>query len=401
MKEIIIVYGNMGSGKSTFSRSLKKHLPSYQYVCLDDYRKDNFGEVLEDGHNTHEFEHKVARKTKAAIKDHQQVIYETTGGTRFFKEIYADFIRNQYKLYIVHIHCPPAICLERHMKREQDGHFHVVPVYKKRLDPKEYIERLEDRSAWIKADLVLNSEKYKPHELIKQFFQKFNAKGSNPELRQIIKDFDYSTGLKWFNDHVEGKFFVKEMLSSGEDDFNRARLKKELHQVLDQLESSAPTSLHKPVPERSRRKPTGRDTTPPQATITPAVTVKVTERAAQSPEELELKEKWLPLYSKASMVFGQLDLIEDDGKRKQACFEVLDLMDRVSEVWQEADFVKVHGKKPEYIDQGMDDMTPEQMSKRIRTLRTYISKAKKGKLKKENIPTWEAEKAELERRVSA
>src|SRR5690606_21780122 len=244
MKEIIAVYGNMGSGKSTFAKALNKQLPDYKYICLDDYRRDHFADVLDEDHSSFEFEKKVKKEMEDQLGRYSKIIYETTGGTDFFRKMYYEFVKQQYSVTLVKIACPLDECLRRHEKRERRGHFHVVPKYKKELSPYEAIRKFDEKSAWIRPDVVLDSGKHYADELLSQFMLSFSKEDKGSELRKLIADFDYDRALAWYKQHVEGKFFIKQLLDKGEDDYNRGKLKAELNLALQSLESQ-------PLPEPS------------------------------------------------------------------------------------------------------------------------------------------------------
>ncbi|MFN3802185.1 hypothetical protein [Belliella pelovolcani] len=213
------------------------------------------------------------------------------------------------------------------------------------------------------------------------------------ELQSIIKDFNYEKALKWYLQHVQGKFFIKEMLQKGEDPFNVLKLKKELNLVLDSL----PDLIQKlnPIPDQDQ----SLDDEVPKGNLKPKI--KVVDFAAKSRDELIVDDEWKTLYKEAAYYHTQLDHITDPIERRDAAFKILDLMDEVEKLWAKRDFIQQYGQLPTFEDHGIESLDPRQMSKRISTVRTYISKARKGKLNAEKIPTWEAEIQELERRLQS
>lgn len=393
MKTIIIVTGNMGSGKSTFCKLLRDKLPGYAYICLDDFRKKRFADVLTEQHDPLQFEREVAKATEREFDQHDKIIYETTGATRFFKDMYYRLIANRHRVYLVRIDCPSELCLKRHRTREQNGHFHVVPQYGKGLTAEELINRYAEKTRWIRPDLVLDSKALLPGQLIARFLRAYFPKDKEQELCQLIADFHYQECLDWFKRNVPGKVFVKETLSSGEDDFNRLKLKKELNEHLDQLQNTPQDPV--PSPSAARQQTSHKEMD--------AVAEKPGTHAKPSTSDLDstnysepTREEWAPLYKEANFLFIELEHETDEDKRKEMAFRILDLMDEVQQLWDKADFVKKYGQLPNFDKSGIDNLSESQMTKRIHTLRTYISKARKGKLKKDRIPEWEAEKKELE-----
>ncbi len=199
------------------------------------------------------------------------------------------------------------------------------------------------------------------------------------ELQKILADFHYDTALTWFKTHVTGKYFIKDLLSSGEDPFNRKKLIDELRAIEDTFPKAKPDLLSTPVQEISA---------PPLVASAPA-----------SLDLALIDQEWKPKYKEANHYFERLEFLETEQERKEAAFRILDLMDEVEQIWQKKDFVQKFGQVPEFSDPGIDGLSVAQMVTRINTLRSYISKANKGKLSKDKTPVWEAEKIELERRV--
>lgn len=203
------------------------------------------------------------------------------------------------------------------------------------------------------------------------------------ELQSILSNFDYDRGLEWFKSHVSGKYFIKELLSQGEDRYNRSKLMEELREI----ESSFAPAQEKNNPSPSRSTPL------------PKSPVGISEYVPETMELAKLASEWKPLYKEANHYFETIGYLQSAEDRKEAAFKILDLMDEVSRIWARKDFLETHGQLPQFESQGIEQLTPVQISTRINTLRTYISKANKGKLNADNIPKWEAEKAELERRM--
>jgi hypothetical protein len=208
------------------------------------------------------------------------------------------------------------------------------------------------------------------------------------ELQSILHDFDYGRALAWFKKHVSGKFFVKELLDKGEDPYNRKKLIEELRAIEEgMIPKESPLDTLHSTPEVHSSE---------QRVLSEPVVV---TSAPPTLSEALLDEQWKPLYKEANHYFETIGFLPTPEERKEAAFKILDLMDEVERIWDEKEFVRKHGQRPDFPDQGIESLTTAQMVTRINTLRSYISKANKGKLKKERIPEWEAEKAELERRV--
>ncbi|PRY90581.1 AAA family ATPase [Mongoliibacter ruber] len=418
MKKIIVVYGNMGSGKSTFSKKLKEVLSKFEYICLDDFRRKLKDQYLEQ--NNFDFEKEVANQTANALSAANNIIYEATGATRFFREKYSAFLREKQEVFTVKIQCNAKTCLDRHLKRKASGRAHIIPQFKNQKTDAEMVEWFEAKANWIKPDLILDSEMYSVEQMLTIFKSRYFGDPGKDDVKKLLKEFNYDKALEWFKAHVEGKFFLKEMLSSSSDAFNVMKLKRELQNL---LQEEVPVPVSAPVPSLS---------TPPRKLSTPAeedledriqeITAaldehyedlvadletkveqakapKIVEEASSSPEELKLDTEWKPVYKEAYHYFTLLDPEKSPEDCKNLAFKILDLMDDVEKVWAQKDFLQKHGQLPNYDLAGPDQMTVEQMATRIRTIRTYISKAKKGILSDTKIPEWESEMAELERRV--
>lgn len=228
------------------------------------------------------------------------------------------------------------------------------------------------------------------------------------ELQSIIDEFDYEKALEWYKKHVQGKFFIKELLSKGKDQYNILKLKKELNEALAALQ---PEPISRPISNRQLKEELEelaedlKDEIREDADsyrhqiFEKKAPIRLVENAAANKDEFLLDGEWKPKYKEANFLFGRLEFTDDVEKRKKMAFAILDLMDEVEEAWQKKDFLKVHGQLPNYENAGIEQLTPDQHATRIRTLRTYISKARKGKLDATRIPDWEGEIAEHERRL--
>lgn len=214
------------------------------------------------------------------------------------------------------------------------------------------------------------------------------------QLQSILANFDYFTALEWFKSHVTGKYFVKELLSKGEDQYNRTKLITELRAIEETFVQAKPEDLINPTVESRHAQLAvaykGRQE---------SKKTRVIESAAPTLDLALLDEEWKPKYKEANHYFERLEFLHTEEERKEAAFRILDLMDEVEQIWRKKDFIKQFGTTPDFPNLGIEALSTAQMVTRINTLRSYISKANKGKLSKDKIPTWEAEKSELERRV--
>lgn len=205
------------------------------------------------------------------------------------------------------------------------------------------------------------------------------------ELQQLLDSWDYDASLAWFKKHVEGKFFLKTMLSKGTDVYNAQKLKSELFEVLHSLPEESYTSLRGGTTKQSPEKG-GTHNKP-----------KIVNQAAETIEELHLNQEWKPLYKEASFYHSELSPDNSEEENRKLAFKILETMDEVEKIWKERDFVRQYGVKPDFEFQGLESLSPAKLLNRRNTLRTYISKANKGKLNAEKVPEWEAQLAEVEK----
>ena len=203
------------------------------------------------------------------------------------------------------------------------------------------------------------------------------------ELQRILNEFDYEKALAWYKKHVQGKFFLKELFAKSEDAYNVQKLKSELNDI-----------LHTLSPEPAELKELAKADIPDAK---PAL--QLVEKAAATPEEFHLDKEWKPIFKEANYRFQQITEDMTDVERKELAFAVLNQMDEVEVFWKQKAFLQKFGVSPDFEFQGLESLSPTQMQRRVLTLRTYITKAKKGKGKLEKIPEWEAEIEELERRM--
>jgi dephospho-CoA kinase len=409
MKKIIVIIGNMASGKSTASKLLAQRLPNYQYICQDDFRNEKTDLYLEIENK--EFELQVSDNAIQAINRYSKIIYESTGATRFFRDRYYEFLNKGHELFVVRIKCRPTTCYQRFLKRRAEGKNHLVPIFKVSKTPMEMINLFEKKSQWVKANLEIDSEKFSTEQIVDQIIKAYPGESPHLELEELIKHFNYAKALAWINTHVTGQNFLKEMLANGEDKFNTVKIKKLLNEQLELQKNPAP----KKAPISKASKTYNEDEI--EDLVNDAIEEKVEdlreeireeireefqelkEKATQAKNEEELDALWKPIYKEANHYFTIIDFEQDADKRKEIAFKILDMMDEVEAIWAKRDFKKKFGVMPEFQDKGIDNLTIEQMATRIRTLRTYITKAHKGKLKPERIPEWKAEIEELERRL--
>ncbi len=168
----IIVYGNIASGKSTFSKNLISILKDYTYVCLDRIRVDMKNTYTDMNPLIREIQ--CEQECIDMIFKNKLVLYETTAATTFFKNLILR-IKSEFKTYFIFISCSIATCQKRYEIRKRIGHVQILPPYKKTLPINELLYRFEVKMYNVSKDLTLNSEALTPEQMIYSlinFFEK-------------------------------------------------------------------------------------------------------------------------------------------------------------------------------------------------------------------------------------
>lgn len=80
-KICLVVYGNIASGKSTFSKNILEILRDYNYVCQDKIRLEWYNKYPEINGITRE--RKCEEDCLKQILKSRLLVYETTGATLF------------------------------------------------------------------------------------------------------------------------------------------------------------------------------------------------------------------------------------------------------------------------------------------------------------------------------
>lgn len=113
----------------------------------------------------------------------------------------------------------------------------------------------------------------------------------------------------------------------------------------------------------------------------------------------KLQLEWREQYAEGAALHAKLKLV-DEGVRYEYAQRILELDQLTQEIWRKLDYFKDNGvlpeepKEKEKVDNAT--RTTVDLIQRRNTLRSYISKANKGKKPKEHIPKWEIELKEVE-----
>ena len=165
MKTCIVVFGNIASGKSTFSRQLLEHFPDYRHICIDNFR-------LEAATRTNLLpiqREKLAKKLcLEAINQADSIILETTAASQFWETMWFALRQVGFKIMSVKIDCPVNICVQRFNNRKFEGHKSVVPPFK----TKSIVQMMYDieyKRKLVKADIVIHSATASPEDMVASF----------------------------------------------------------------------------------------------------------------------------------------------------------------------------------------------------------------------------------------
>ena len=116
----IIVTGNIASGKSSASHLLQE-ITGYDIICLDKFRL----ELYKAGMHGIALERAAEKNCLASNSD--QVIYESTGTTLFYKRMMRELFYSR-KLIHIHISTKPELC-EYRFRIRNENQFQVAPPY--------------------------------------------------------------------------------------------------------------------------------------------------------------------------------------------------------------------------------------------------------------------------------
>lgn len=122
---VIIITGNIASGKSTVSEYFRNKYPDYTYLCIDQVRID----LYHEGMHGFALEREAERVMLALASAHEHLIYESTGNTLFFRRMRKEAIFSRPVTHY-HVKCDPEEC-EYRFKIRKKTKFQVAPPYNK------------------------------------------------------------------------------------------------------------------------------------------------------------------------------------------------------------------------------------------------------------------------------
>ena len=207
-------------------------------------------------------------------------------------------------------------------------------------------------------------------------------------IAHLIKHFHYENALTLYRQYGQSKALLA-MFERSETDFNA----KKLVEFLKEL-STTPS----PTPDPS---PTGEGSKTPPVGGGGAGLYDLSKYATAPPEIQELVKEIKRSYRIKDSLFAQLELFADDLQRCEAALEILDLAERIQEIWVILLHFDNHKAMPivelgpakiqvAYTDIG-------DLYKRKATLIANISRDKKRK--PEKVKDWESELQEVLKKI--
>jgi predicted ABC-type ATPase len=158
MKQVIVIFGNIASGKSTVSQLLAKALPTHKLINLDAFRVEVFRAKQGNGpiHADQIAQDLCLNEMKRTSRP---IIYETTAVTRFSDRAFAYLRSRGYQLVFVHLRCSPETCLSRYQARKLEGHVQAPFAYGgKKSDIWQSIGYFHDEQARIRPNVHFDTE---------------------------------------------------------------------------------------------------------------------------------------------------------------------------------------------------------------------------------------------------
>jgi|WetSurMetagenome_2_1015567.scaffolds.fasta_scaffold06711_4 shikimate kinase len=133
MKNIFILIGPKGSGKSYVGRLLEKEL-SIPFLRVEPlFLRINRGRSVLDPEYAREGYAEVRKEVGHILRREKSVIFETTGVSAQFTVLLAD-LRSEYTVKLIRIDAPEDLCRLRVKTRNPDGHLTVSDAQLERIN---------------------------------------------------------------------------------------------------------------------------------------------------------------------------------------------------------------------------------------------------------------------------
>ena len=161
-KNVYILVGPKGSGKSYIGRILEKHYGieflRVEQLLIEHIRENGLpdGPLSKDGFDVEE------EAIRGILERENAVISEVTGSSIYLQDFLTN-LGNLYDLKLIHIVCPLDVCVSRVQRRAAKDHFEVAD---------DALRRINEKSAKIQLNWDLeidNSGAASSEQLISQF----------------------------------------------------------------------------------------------------------------------------------------------------------------------------------------------------------------------------------------
>jgi hypothetical protein len=188
----------------------------------------------------------------------------------------------------------------------------------------------------------------------------------------IKSERDYSEGCKLFKQYGESTF-LNNLFASGDDEYNRDRLIRELRKLSEDFVTSVQRPISKQViiPGGISLFPAASFTSYSEPVLKPVDTSKL-------PEELQiLSIKKGQLYKEACHLHTRLEFVASDEERMRNANRIVKIFEEMQLIWNEIDYFQEYGVIRPKTGKNLEDLSPIQLMKRKNSVRTYITKIKK------------------------
>lgn len=206
------------------------------------------------------------------------------------------------------------------------------------------------------------------------------------QFEAINTRWDYDKALMLCEPYIKNQVLLS-LLKSRKNSFNESKLRELFHEIKDDF-----TRLVKSQPNTQKTNPS-------------PVHAPKQEQVEYQNQPLEIKA----LISERMHYFKQYEVcifkIRDPeiskATRATLAHEALDFIDKVQAIWQKLDYYNQHGTfPPEKMPIQITLTDKADLSRRKNTLRTYLSKIKKGKMAAEKKEAYQAELEEINRKLN-
>lgn len=233
MRGIIVVIGNICSGKSSLVNALRTRYKELTPLILDDYRR-KYGDGSKEGEN------EAFAQLVAASKAAHLGVAEMTGAGKNYAYYLGELRKAHKRILIVKLEAETKLLMKRLENRENEP----VPL-PWQLDPFYSIATLSNRLPEVYSDYTYNTAEKSAHEIVaelatvietkfavetpKKKTANFSAPKDLARLKEVIANFDYKEAL-YFVEHYRPELLRR---------YNRAKvtnlLERQLKGVLIQL----------------------------------------------------------------------------------------------------------------------------------------------------------------------